>query len=593
LIKAIQIIESLNKLFVLNERNVINQEDIEVFMDSFRKYCHHPEMTTWLNTHLRNYLINDYPDVSPLEVARYKPGNLSGNDPLPSWAYKAIDRGDDLYVLRLFSPDEVRKSKFYQSVSATVKGFTEQVIDILAAMNATYPEREYYKLVKSPMSDNLVEQAMRILRLKQKRGGVEETGIDYPDGCKWVTLHTFETIHWEGEEMSNCLKKDTAHYAQNVADGKIILYSLRDAHDKPEAIMEVTSDKWVRQIKGWQNGKVKEKYQNHCIDFLNRGNFEHINDLKNIDAIDDHDKVHSVRFWNTCLDGDLEKVKEFIDSGSDVNSVHPADGRTPLICACQGKHAELVKYLVKEGADIYAEDKDGCDAMFYVSLMFRTDSFPLPPSLELMEYFLKLNVDPDKPYKFYDREGPLLIHFSYGPGLVALKRIELLLRYGAKKGIDEAVRRTIHYDNLPLMKLLVEYGADVNAMTSEFGEPILNYALISGRYDSAEFLIQKGADPNKKDVNGRTSIMVVFAGKKVIQMLKFLISKGADVNAESKQGITPLWCAIRSGNYEGIEILLQNGADPNGVYDKKSYIELAMDSANYEIAGLLKKYGAK
>ncbi len=59
--------------------------------------------------------------------------------------------------------------------------------------------------------------------------------------------------------------------------------------------------------------------------------------------------------------GNLEKVKQLMGEGADVNTVYPhvnsfLDGHTPLIVAARDNHTEIVSELLKAGAKVRVED---------------------------------------------------------------------------------------------------------------------------------------------------------------------------------------------------------------------------------------------
>ena len=56
--------------------------------------------------------------------------------------------------------------------------------------------------------------------------------------------------------------------------------------------------------------------------------------------------------------GDIEAVKEFLASGTDVN-VKDEDGDTPLLEASGGGHKEVVELLIAAGADVNAKNEVG------------------------------------------------------------------------------------------------------------------------------------------------------------------------------------------------------------------------------------------
>jgi len=55
--------------------------------------------------------------------------------------------------------------------------------------------------------------------------------------------------------------------------------------------------------------------------------------------------------------GDIEAVKEFLATGTDVNAKNFA-GLTPLHWASSGDHKEIVELLITAGADVNAKDED-------------------------------------------------------------------------------------------------------------------------------------------------------------------------------------------------------------------------------------------
>src|SRR5690242_12846613 len=55
-----------------------------------------------------------------------------------------------------------------------------------------------------------------------------------------------------------------------------------------------------------------------------------------------------------CDAGNLEKVKEYVGLGADVNSRDKHDDATPLLFACQHNYTDIMKYLLAHGADVNA-----------------------------------------------------------------------------------------------------------------------------------------------------------------------------------------------------------------------------------------------
>lgn len=81
---------------------------------------------------------------------------------------------------------------------------------------------------------------------------------------------------------------------------------------------------------------------------------------KSIQAYYDKTKIHTATQM-----GNLKLVKTILDSGTDANLKHPNDECGPLIFAIIGGHTDIVKLLIKKGADVNDKTKEGRSALFW------------------------------------------------------------------------------------------------------------------------------------------------------------------------------------------------------------------------------------
>ena len=177
--------------------------------------------------------------------------------------------------------------------------------------------------------------------------------------------------------------------------------------------------------------------------------------------------------------GDIQKVKEAIKHGADVNA---KDNRGwPLWVYAKNK--EVLDLLVKNGAKI--------------------------PGFDVKKY----------------NKGYTPLHLAAENG--SKEVVKLLIKYGANVNAYGAVSvpvtatlhvfapRVIKISKTPLhiavergykdiAELLIKHGADVNAK-DRYGETPLHYAARVGRRDIAELLIKHGANVNAKDMYSKTS----------------------------------------------------------------------------------------
>ena len=112
---------------------------------------------------------------------------------------------------------------------------------------------------------------------------------------------------------------------------------------------------------------------------------------------------------------------------------------------------------------------------------------------------------------------------------------------------------------LKVVKLLQEYGADINAVSKDGRTPV-NATCDCIRTEVAEFLIRQGADIHRPDKRGETCLM-----KSVhhLELCKLLIKTGACMNAQDNLGNTVLHHAIIKGRLQTVQLLLDRGSDQN------------------------------
>ena len=109
------------------------------------------------------------------------------------------------------------------------------------------------------------------------------------------------------------------------------------------------------------------------------------------------------------------------------------------------------------------------------------------------------------------------------------------------------------------LKFLYPLGVDVNGQCQYRScfTPLWG-AAYSGNDDEVLFLLERGADVNRKTNFGRTALMVA-AYKGHESTVRLLLSRGADVNAND-DGNTALSFAKNKGRSEIVALLRQAGA---------------------------------
>jgi ankyrin repeat protein len=150
-------------------------------------------------------------------------------------------------------------------------------------------------------------------------------------------------------------------------------------------------------------------------------------------------------------------------------------------------------------------------------------------------------------------ESPLLAAiYRNADQIVSLlaERRELDLHEAAVLGNVERVR-----------ELLAADPAQLSSRSAD-GWTALHLAAFYGKRDVAALLLERGADVGALSSNymANTALHAALAGREDADAVELLIARGADVNARGAMGYTPLHIAASRGNGALVERLLSSGA---------------------------------
>lgn len=153
--------------------------------------------------------------------------------------------------------------------------------------------------------------------------------------------------------------------------------------------------------------------------------------------------------------------------------------------------------------------------------------------------------------------------------------VELFLKNGADPNLCSYDKFSNFPDTFPLslasdrcdfriIKLLVEYGADVNIQNIACGDTPLQHVVIRGLIRPIKYLISKGARINGAGNEARTALMeTAFCSQNTEKIIKILVEHGAGINYRDTDGNTALMYACQTCNIRAIKTLIELGADVN------------------------------
>ena len=303
---------------------------------------------------------------------------------------------------------------------------------------------------------------------------------------------------------------------------------------------------------------------------------------------------------NAILEGNLARVKQFIESGTDVDTRDKV-GCTPAYWALSVGQKEIAEYLLDQGADIKV--KQGRTLLHQASKA---------GFVEIVKSLIAKGADVDARS---DRgDTPLKIAALAGHKEI----VKLLIAHGAAVNITAKNGRhplgdAAREGHEEVVRLLLASGANVNLQPEDklMCGTALHAAAREGHVAIVDLLIANGADVNAVYKHGTPLLLAVahvpdVEHKRIEEIFEKLLAHGADVNAKSpSRGDTPLHQAAKSGHYLRHQAgerghytlarrLIAAGADVNAT-NKKGHTPIwyAKDEDCTEIVELLRKHGAK
>jgi len=289
------------------------------------------------------------------------------------------------------------------------------------------------------------------------------------------------------------------------------------------------------------------------------------------------------------------EIFQCLVENSDVNE-RDNYGNTILYYALVKEDVKTIKYLINLGADVnikIGSKEYGKDhlSIFYSIIIGNKDIF-----LMLIENNDILYDVPND-----QNQTPLIYLMNDHHFLLKdkLEMIEKLLIKGANVNFIDNYKNSpliyaVQNRQLPIIKLLVKYGANVNYINK--GKSLLMYAIELGEVKITKYLIDHHANVYFKDKfdyydmieaideNRKTEMFEYLTRSNVnifpshiikdiihderFYLLKILISNHVNINMKDSKGNTPLVYAIKKRSQQMVDYLIDCGADIHNVNKK-------------------------
>ena len=265
----------------------------------------------------------------------------------------------------------------------------------------------------------------------------------------------------------------------------------------------------------------------------------------------------------------VNTMKKLLDAGADPN-LTSVKNVLPIVYAVEKLDAPRVELLVQAGSNVNI--RPGGEKTLLHLAVARNNP-------KIVSVLLRAGIDPD----LLDKQGNTALFTAVDRSYIA--STETLLNSGSDTNIINNKGQTVLYISL---KKDADRKSGISKETSLLlrhnaalppGKKILSELLLrtttSGNADVARILLKNGADPNSREQNGMTLLMLS-SSRRFIKLSEVLLKGGAGINVWDKSGNTAMHYASSAGSIDGVKLLLRYGEDPDAEnYETVRPIQLA------------------
>jgi ankyrin repeat protein len=232
-----------------------------------------------------------------------------------------------------------------------------------------------------------------------------------------------------------------------------------------------------------------------------------------------------------CIIDCLDYVQCLLQNGANVNG-RGTNGTTHLMSTYSNTDLQIATLLVNSGANVNDKDDQGVTALFYAS--------------------------------------------SNGN----LNLVQFLHKNGADISIESNARSTaltVAHQHISVMTYLVGNGADVNHKSGDNRTVLFNSCLY-GNYDTALYLIEKGAEINTTEESIPLTPLHIAAFMGHEEIVKLLLVFNADITVTNISGNTAIVSVVANNNLEIVKLFAEELTDNTTGNNNRITVENELDS---------------
>lgn len=291
----------------------------------------------------------------------------------------------------------------------------------------------------------------------------------------------------------------------------------------------------------------------------------------------------TVALFQAIRSGSADQLQKQLANGADVNDT--LNSYSALMAAALSGSVEQMKMLIDRGANVNYQSSDTTTALWLAvpdwnktKLLLDNGGDPnhkihgygvlvklvaMPGTINVLHLLIDRGADLRK-----SSSDNYLLYNAAASGDTAI--LGFLLRSGFNPNDtisigDYPINNAVWYRNFTTLKMLVDNGANVNVrqwispgLDAFKGFTPLMFAAVEHDKPSFLYLLDHGADPNAKNWQGRTPLMLLSQSETDDpEMTIALIKRGARVSDVAPDGTNALHYAKQKGNTQSVALLQQ------------------------------------
>jgi ankyrin repeat protein len=252
---------------------------------------------------------------------------------------------------------------------------------------------------------------------------------------------------------------------------------------------------------------------------------------------------------NTAYQGDTASVAELLMEGANVDARHVQDGRTALAIAAEAGHPDTAALLIAKGANLETKDDFGNTALIRSAKKGQASTVKL---------LLEKGANPDAS----DAGGETVLMAASSTFQASVDVTELVLQKKVQtEAKDVAGQTALMYaasaGNARTARLLLDHGASIEVRGNEGNTPLIDAAFDTEIGDTAGTVAALLAAGAKTEVRNRAGLTALIAAgwSGNIDGVRLLLERGADRNAKDREGKTALDYARENNRREVVGLL--------------------------------------